>query len=317
MEYWKSQMFQVDMFMAINGLKWNPSSVVNFYTSGQFYKEFSEPRDCQEYLKNSRVTLDKIAVIQEELVLSLLETKTRPAPAKHSEEPVLEKPAIKEGYAQSVSSKTTTISNVQTQSGAKVEPIPDSQISVQPIEEKDEYEPQDFVSIDAYYDYLDYGDLDGLITNKNKKMVEITHELVKEENMKTQNEAHIQHLIEENRQHWAQIDANKGISQLKEDLKKALLKPEPQVDFRFRLLNDLGVPTLDILRYQAEAEFPLTSFIGEYDTYTQEEIDALEDEKRYEAHWELSPLGFATQVYQRSNDMISRISNPHDPMYIS
>jgi hypothetical protein len=313
MEYWKNQMFQVDMFMAINGLKWNPSSVVNFYTSGQFYREFKEPRDCQQYLKNSRQTLDKIAVIQEELILRMLELKTQPAAANHPEEPVLEKPSIKEGYAESVTNLTTTI-NTNVQTAAKVEP---TQSQIVPEEQTREYKTEDFISYDAYFDYVEYGDLSGLIKPIDKKMVELQNELAKEENLQNQTETYINKLMEDNRKQWAQIDAQKGISQLKEDLKKALIKPEPQVDFKFKLLNDLGVPAYDILRYQAESEFPLTSFIGEYDTYTADEIDALNDEERMKAYWELSPLGFANQVYQRSNDMISRISNPQDPMYIS
>jgi hypothetical protein len=322
MEYWKSKMFQIDMYIAINGLKWNPSSVIKFYNSGQFEREFHEPRECHKYIQDSRQLLDKIAAIQEMLVLNMLKTQSQPMPVKQPEFPSKDE-KIKEGYAQSVSNQTTTIqSSAHTgsvnQSDSQIlRPHSNLEASgasvTQPIKE---YKPDDFTSIDAYYDYIEYGDLDGLIKKEDEKMVEIQHELVKEENIQKQSEAHINKLMAQNREQWAQIDANKGISQLKKDLKRVLLKPEPQVDFKFKLLNDLGVPASDVLRYEAEAEFPLTSFIGQYDNYSPEEIDALEDKDRFEAYWEQSPLGFATQVYQRSNDMISRLNNPHDPMYI-
>jgi len=211
------------------------------------------------------------------------------------------------------SNNNQTVDQIDPNDGELVE------ISEKPAEmDKLKYKQEDFVSYDAYFDYVETGDLSGLKTQKNKMMVDVINELKHEENYLVNHNATIQQLMEANRKMWKEREENIKKDELREFSKGFLKEKEKEhkEEQGYNMLKNLGVSEISLLRYEAEEKFPLTSYIGEYDTYTDQEVDALKDEERFEAHWERSPLGLAYQVLTNSDDMLSRIQNPHDEMYI-
>jgi hypothetical protein len=173
-----------------------------------------------------------------------------------------------------------------------------------------DYQMSDFVSFDAYQDYIEYGDLSGLKKSVDTPIAKIMEEVEREQEMDNQREAKIQmvkNVANENRvqineeQSW-KIRNKQGC--YKKEMVKALTKKEVSpVDTCFKL----GLPALEALQYTADMRFPLTSFMREYDDYTEEEIQGLEFSERCEAYWQRSAYGLADLVLQQSTTMLNEI----------
>jgi len=344
-QYWIERMFNVDLTLAVNNnSKWTPAQVINYYNSDKVYQDYNNVKACKDYLQDQKYSLNQVKEINQALQLKLL-TFNFPGSSQVASEkqeqvvqvqedkvnPVAALNSIKKdnnSETASVSNATTMVSSEPTfhvESRNQVDSVRQDdmaqatnlvEISEKPAEnEIREYKQEDFVSYDAYFDYLEEGDLSGLIPERNKKMVQIEKELKKEENYLVNQKATITQLLEAGRKMWEKQTEKEQFSEFKKGFFKSF-RDRVEKEEGYKMLRNLGVPEIDILRYEAEEKFPLTSYIGQYDSYTPAEVDALSDNERIEAHWERSPLGFANQVLVNSQTMWSRINNFHDEMYI-
>jgi hypothetical protein len=358
MEYWKTQMFNIDMILALQGYGWKPTQVFKYYNSEKFIKDYKQPKECYTYIKTKLSEMEKVREINKEMTINYAlnindkrvnngkiltnannenekECSPKQEPARPQREVMIKSSEKKlEGDLQSVSMTGTTQVTVQEEKQAKNKEVNneneinalieqnrlmwkqyeqgDSTKEVTKVETFDvsfsnDFKPEDFISIDAYYDYKEYGDLSGLIKQKDKTMVTISRELQREENLKNNDEAWISKCINENRQHWEKLNNDIEKAKFKKENKKHVQKTAIDIS------KELGVPYFDMKVYEAESKFPLTSMLQQYDSYTDEEIDAItDDKKRHKAYWQKSSVGFANLLLERSITMLSQINNPKD-----